>query len=508
MSIFAAFLFTSDITAQDTTSSLAFRNNRPRQRITYFYQPDLSYRIWQQFKLVREAKAGDPLAMHELGIRYLIGEGFPADTVQAAHWIGKAAELKLTAAEYNFGILLNNGWGIKWNPFKAYDYFRSAAEDGMPQAEYIFGILNTNDLILNKNWDLAYNWVKKAADAGYSPAKEALPELLKHVSPTALDTTKSHNGNEAHKKFNPTGDDQSLASNLGLVFIDFSSKTDSVPVISNKKIIHSILINSNTPLSDTLGITEKNDSSLNVNKVGLPYLVQCAEAGNPEALTLIGKLYESGIYFSKNIYTASYYYIRATRLDSPNSVALLWYLIRTPGYFANLKKLVDKKDPTAMYVWYGLYVTGFDHQFTDADAINLLTKSANLDYEPSLVELGLAYLTGKIVKRDEDKAVTYWTKAVELGSMEAAIRLAAGNVLGEITTGNREDSIKELFKAEKFGSVLAQVALAYCYENGVGLTKRVPQAVMYYRQAAQRGNRFAYNELKRMYDQVRPADFR
>jgi len=508
VSLLIVIFFTDTLSAQDTTESLAFKNNRPHRRITYFYQPDLSYRIWQQFKLVQEAKSGDPIAMHELGIRYLVGEGFPADTVKGAEWIGKAAALKLTAAEYNYGILLNNGWGIKWNPFKAYNYFKSAALDGMPQAEYIFGMLNTNDLVLKKNWDTAYYWVKKAADAGYSPAEDALPELKKHASPSILDSTSTAGDSLISKRFNPQQDDQSLASNLGLVFIDFSSKTDSVPVISNRKILEGILRNSNSSLVDTLGITIKNDSSLFVNKGGLPYLVQCAEAGNPEALTLIGKLYQEGIYFSKDIYAASYYYIRAIRLDSPNSGALLWYLIKTPDYFVKLKKLVDKNDPIAMYVWYGLYITGFDHQFTDADAINLLVKAAKLNHAPSIVELGLAYFTGKIVNENKDKAVSYWIRAENLGNHEAKIRLAAANVLGEIKNGDLDSSVKELFFAVKFGSVLAQVALAYCYEKGIVVTKHKPEAVMYYRLAAQRGNRFAYNELKRMYDQVRPADFK
>jgi len=139
---------TADSFAQDSTSSLAFRENRPRRPTIFYYQPDLSYQIWQQFKLIREANSGDPLAMHELGIRYLIGEGFTADTVKAAEWIGKAANKRLTAAEYNYGLLLNNGWGVDWNPFLAYDYFHDAATAGMPQAEYIFGILNLQGLTL------------------------------------------------------------------------------------------------------------------------------------------------------------------------------------------------------------------------------------------------------------------------------------------------------------------------------------------------------------------------
>ena len=56
------------------------------------------------------------------------------------------------------------------------------------------------------------------------------------------------------------------------------------------------------------------------------------------------------------------------------------------------------------------------------------------------------------------------------------------------------------------GSVLAQAALAYCYENGIGVDKRKSMAARLYRQAAYRGNENAYNSLKRMYDEIRPDD--
>ena len=102
--------------AQDTTQSLAFKNKRPQQNSPYFYRPDLAYQIWQKFRLTQEANAGDPLAQHELGLRFLLGEGVPADTSQAVFWIKKAADQNLTSAKYNYAILLINGIGIQWDP--------------------------------------------------------------------------------------------------------------------------------------------------------------------------------------------------------------------------------------------------------------------------------------------------------------------------------------------------------------------------------------------------------
>jgi len=503
-------LMTIKTSAQDTTSSLAFKSNRPRRNTNQFYQPDLAYQIWQQFKLIQEANAGDPFAMHELGLRYLMGQGSVADTVKAAYWIGKAAQKKLTAAEYNYGILLNNGWGVKWNPFKAYEYFKYAAEAGMPQAEYIYGILNTNDFIVKKNWDLAYTWVKKAAENGNANAKDVVDELKKRVSPDYFDTTKTSQS-EKDPVVSRSDDESRIASNLGLVFIDFSSSSDSVPVITDRQILTSIWINGSEALIDTLGIKEKKDSLLtNLKNSGISYLVQSAETGNPEALNLIGRLYQKGIFFKKDMLLAAKYYLRATRLDSPLAPEIIWYMVRQKNYFVNLKKLVDNNNTDAMYVWYELYILGFDKQFTEADAFNLLNRAANANNLQAIVELGFSYFTGKFVKTDKDKAISLWETAEKLGSVEASVRIATAKFLGEVKTDNMDTTkyFRILEVADNLGSVLAQVTLAYCYENGIGIKESTPYAVKYYRFAAQRGNRYAYDQLKRLYDAVRPPDFK
>ena len=58
------------------------------------------------------------------------------------------------------------------------------------------------------------------------------------------------------------------------------------------------------------------------------------------------------------------------------------------------------------------------------------------------------------------------------------------------------------------GSILAEVTLATIFEKGIGVNKDKTKAVMYYRSAAQRGDSFAFNQLRKMYDEIRPPKFR
>ncbi|HEY6906451.1 MAG TPA: tetratricopeptide repeat protein, partial [Ignavibacteriaceae bacterium] len=232
------FLLIRTADGQDSTKSFAFKDNKPDSRPTLFYQPDLAYRIWQQFNLIREANKGDPLAQHELGIRYLFGEGVEADTVKAAKWIKSAADHGVTAAKYNYAILLMNGWGTEWDPFKAFEYLKQSAEEGMPQAQYAIGLLYTDNLIVKRNWGKAYNWISRSAEKGNKDARETLKEIRIKVPESKIDTSALNLGEADTVQDNR--DNSSIKSSLGLVYIDFEDVLDSIPNITNRRLLEDL----------------------------------------------------------------------------------------------------------------------------------------------------------------------------------------------------------------------------------------------------------------------------
>ncbi len=492
----------NELFAQDTTISLAFKNNRPYNTAPLYYQPDLSYQLIQQFNLIRKANAGDAAAQHELGIRYLLGENFPADTIQGAYWIQKSAMQNYIEADYNYAILLLNGWGVKWNPFKAYKYFLEAANNGMPQAQFVIGLFYTENLVIKRDWNSAYKWVKKAADADYKPAKKVLEEFKsKYIS--KIDTV---TGQKSKSKKTENQNPEPLNSSTGLVFIDFDAVNDTLKAVSNKTLIEDLSHAGNEELINSLGLDEKKDTAISFTPADVTKLLKTAENGSPEALTLTGRMYEKGIYFKKDIITATAYYIRAIKLDSPRSPGLLWELINTPKYYDNLKTAADEKKPEALFSWYGLFALGMDNQLTADVAVNLLKEAASKYYLPAIVEMGLNFYTGKIIKKNKEKAISIWEDAKKLGSTAAKVRIASAKLYGVVPAENYRIPLDVIEEAEKQGSVLAQSTLAYCYRNGKGVGKDNAKAVKYYRDAAQRGSRFAYDELQKMYDEIRPDD--
>jgi len=472
----------------DSAKSVVLKATVPPQSV-FIYQRDRSEeRLWEAFSVVKKANTGDPVAEHELGLRYLLGKDFYADTAKAAMWIQRAADQDLLPAHYNFGILLNNGWGVPWNPFEAYRHFEYAAKHGMREARYVYGLFFTDNLVVERNYPEAHRWISMAADSGYAPAKEVLEEFRKRGINVA-DTHK--NGS-----MNP-GQSPPVGSTLQPVYLDFSS--DSVPTPDAQSLLRDAILEKGRRPDTT-------EEHLPMNSDRIQSIFRTAEAGSPEALTLLGYWYEHGIVVHADVIRASAYYLRAMRLDAPWAPSLLWRLTRQSEYFIVVKNRVALTDPVAEFVWADLAISGFDNQLTRSQAIQFLEDASSRGYAEASVQLALCYYAGTWVSQDRERGRRYLEKASNAGDREAQLRLLMVDLV-PVDQGSACASLMEtLNRATEDGSVLAETMLGYCYRNGICVPASIARSVLFYRKAAQRGNQTAYAALKEMYDEIRPGD--
>ena len=488
--------------AQDTTKSLVLKENTPHGRISLFYPATVLNDMWDIFNLSKSANAGQASAQHELGIRHLTGQGVAADTVKAAFWVKKAADQKLMQACYNYGILVNNGWGVEWNPVEAFKYFKFAAEKGMPDAQYALGIFYTDNLVTDRNWDLAYLWMKKSASAGYKYAKEFLPVLEKRISKEFIKDTAQAvvRFDELLTKYQaPVTKDPVKGS--GLVFLEFNE--DTANVITDNYIWREYTkwIKSMSPADST----SLPDSLESVKEMPVAQIEKYAKDGSPEALTIMARFYEKGFYVKKDDITAIVYYLQALRLDDPLAPNLLYNMIKRKDYTKELKQRIDRSnDAEAKYIWASLYTIGLDFHIPKEDAFRLLQQAAKQNHIPALIELGLCYYNGSLTLQDQTKGLTAWYIADSLGSEEARLRIIMSKlILHEDDAVNWNRVYPLLIRLEKEGSITAQIALSFCYERGLGTQINKGKAAKFFRLAAQRGSRFAYQELKRLFDEYK-----
>jgi hypothetical protein len=217
-------------------------------------------------------------------------------------------------------------------------------------------------------------------------------------------------------------------------------------------------------------------------------------------------MYEQGIYYKKNLVDAGVYYYRSLRNDSPSGTYILWQLSQQQTFQELVQRESENGNVVAKYLWYGLSSIGFERNITISDALNLLDQSANALYLPAMVESGLNYYSNRFGRYNSETGLHLWETAAQLGSEEAETRLIASRLLDSFGSYNKSEDFKKLKNAAKEGSLFAMVSVGLCYEQGLGTTQSTPEAVNYFKMAAQRGSRFAYEELKRKYDEIRPGD--
>ena len=472
--------------------SPVFRSYRPPPEAPPVQESDALRQIWFAFLAARKANAGDAKSQQELAVRYLYGKGVERDTVKAAHWMQKAADQGMITAKFDVAILAFHGWGMPWDPFLSYRYLLEASAHDMPEADYFIAVIHTEDLVVPRDWTKAYRWMKKAADAGFKPAKDALPDFAeKKAEEEAARTAATAKSTSAF-----------LPSSTMPVLLDFPG--DSAK--STGKSLGELIKGASDDTRLALGLSGGLDSALSVDSVTVKKLIRAADAGSPEALTMLGRCSESGLEMTKDSIAAAAYFVRAIRLDGPKAPPMLLALLEQMSFHSHLKARSLRGDAVADYVWAALAALGFDAAITQSQAVQMLKKSADQEFGPALIEMGLWYYGGKWVDQDREQAIALWRQAARNGSRDAEVRLAVTSLREDEDARNDSAAISLLYRAVPEGSVLAQVGLGYCYEQGIGVPKKAGEAARWYRAGAMRGSQDAYRALRRLYDSIRPSE--
>lgn len=489
--------------AADSLKIYAFKNSIHDDVNPFRIKPDnTSARLWDVFLLVRSANSGNQIAQHELGLRYLMGKAFLPDTQKAVYWIQKAADQNYLPAKYNLGILFYNGYGVEWNPFEAYKNFKYAALNGLTEAEYAYGLLLTDNLIVPRNYKDAFRWIKIAADSGYEQAKDILTEFDRKGITAYINSyrQKPVQRNDTTRPKIPTN----VQSTVQPVYLEFYS--DSISKPDNKLLLRELLLEYRNQFDKELNSNDSVSIGLFLDTNSQQLLRNAAKWGSPEALTLIGYLYEQGISVKRDPVQASVYYLRAIHLDSPHAPIFLWNMIQDKEYFHLLKTRVDSKDAAATFVWAGLVLLGFDNKLTESQAFEFLEQVAADKFPYAVVRLALCYYSGYGVLVDKEKAVALLEQAQHLGSQEARVRLCMIRLMNDESLAEVDELINILQQSAHKGSVLAEAALGYCYQKGKGVIADKSESVRWYRLAARRGSKVAYAALKEMHDNLRPEE--
>ncbi len=100
------------------------------------------------------ANRGEARAQYDLGLMYDQGQGVPKDDARAIHWYGLAAEQGEPRAQYNLGLMYLNGQGVQPDLVTAYYWVTLSANRGNVHArdarDYIGEKMSTEQIAEGK----------------------------------------------------------------------------------------------------------------------------------------------------------------------------------------------------------------------------------------------------------------------------------------------------------------------------------------------------------------------
>jgi TPR repeat protein len=118
-----------------------------------------------QQRLRTLAEAGDPKAQLILGLQYLDGSGTKNDGAAFA-WLSRAAARNEPVAQYEMGVMYENGRGVRADPVQAFKWLESAALKGNRRAIHSLATAYTEGRGTEKNMSEAARWYGRAAELG------------------------------------------------------------------------------------------------------------------------------------------------------------------------------------------------------------------------------------------------------------------------------------------------------------------------------------------------------
>ena len=99
------------------------------------------------------------------------------------------AEQGYAGAQYNLGLMYDNGYGVVQDYAEAVKWYRLAAEQGVAQAQYNLGLMYHNGYGVLQNNILSHMWYNIASANGTEASKKRQDEIATKM--TAADISKA-----------------------------------------------------------------------------------------------------------------------------------------------------------------------------------------------------------------------------------------------------------------------------------------------------------------------------
>ena len=144
-------------------------------------------------KLTDKAQQGDEDAQFNLGVLYEQGQGVMQDYAKAIHWYEKSAKQNDAEAQGRLGVLYQYGKGVPQDYAKAAYWYKKSAGHGNADAQRALGYLYEQGLGVSQDMSAAFVafYFAAANSIDYKEAEEDRDNLIKSMNKEALAQAKA-----------------------------------------------------------------------------------------------------------------------------------------------------------------------------------------------------------------------------------------------------------------------------------------------------------------------------
>lgn len=239
----------------------------------------------------------------------------------------------------------------------------------------------------------------------------------------------------------------------------------------------------------------------------IKYFNEIADSGDSYGLYMLGKCYYSGLGVEKDFKIAFEFYSKAAmqkNLEAINSMGVCY--LKGRGVKQDFDKAAECFNeaaveglPIAQANLADCYVYGNGVEQDYSIAKDWYERAANQEYAPAAFNIGRLYYNGRPgVGLNYEKAANWYKTAADLGLAEAQNSLGVCYLKGQGVERNQTEAFKWFEKAAMQGNPSGLYNLANCYRDGNGVTKDREKAKQLYKEAADNGSSTALAALKKL----------
>lgn len=368
--------------------------------------------------LLTEAKAGNGLAMHDLGKMLLAGIGCEKNEVLAQFWFLQAHDAFLQMErtdkrpyywQYRLGKMYSYGYGVDQDYTTSAGWFAKAVDGKSPFAAYALGGQYYRGQGVEQDFEKAFSLFTMAATDTSKPNAYAQYQLGR-MCKEGLGTTADHSASQHWYR----------QAYQGFLRLEQDMADDK--------------------LYYRLGSMNLSGTGTDVELIqAMLYFEKAAELGNVDALYGLRKLYLRKDFEGYDPAKAAEYLEEAAKQEHSYAQYLLGkILLRGDGVEADPKWAVELLERSIeqenLYAAYFLGKACLSGEAIPQDidrAIQLLTDAAERGMDSAMYALGKLYLADELVPMDKEKAIYWLKKAVALDNQYAQYQFGKMLLFGQ-----------------------------------------------------------------------------